>query len=133
MPAAYAPVIHPCGAAIRCSQPEMKNIKCQFAVGSGQNPGHLMNFINIFPRKGVDKNRPRIVLIIFDLLLQQIFGFSDAPAGLIIAPNGNMNFIADRLRYFLKPLVAMQPNGIFRWQTSNSSGTSEGSAPAKTT
>jgi hypothetical protein len=45
-----------------------KYIKREFTTAGDKRFGDLVDFIDIFPRKGVNKYRPRIVPIIFYLL-----------------------------------------------------------------
>jgi hypothetical protein len=45
-----------------------KNIEGQFAMISDELIGNFFYLINIVARKGINKNRPRIVFVIFNLL-----------------------------------------------------------------
>ncbi len=61
----------------------------------GQLFRYFVNLINIIPRKCIDKNRARIVFVIFNLFFQKVFGLSDFQAGFITAPDGDVQFITD--------------------------------------
>ncbi len=72
-----------------------KDIERDPAVRGGQDGHDFGYFINVFPCKGVNENGAGIAAVVCDLTVQKIFGFTDSRTGFIIAPDGDMDPVAD--------------------------------------
>ena len=58
----------------------------------------FIDLVDVIPRKRIDKNRPGVALIIFNLSAQHIFCVADFQAGFIVSPGRDMYFILDGFR-----------------------------------
>lgn len=64
---------------------------------------HLQNsfgICDVVPGEGIHKDRPIVPPVVGDLLFQHVLPVPNSGAGLIISPDGNVNFIAHRLGNF---------------------------------
>jgi hypothetical protein len=78
-----------------------KHIKGKRTVVFGKDRGHVPYLVNVAAGKGIDKHRPGIGFIIFDLSFKHAVCPADGLACLVIAPHGDVDPVSDRFGYEL--------------------------------